>query len=196
MRKALLTTVSAIAIGSSGATSASSAPFWLGPYLGINAGYAWGNSDPFYRGQIPLAGVTPGTPPTLRPNGFIGGAQLGYNWVYGVLLLGAELDFDGLSSSKSAGISPFFAGKGGGNTVSWSSSYDWLATARLRAGLVVSGNWLLFITGGLAVTRVNDSYNCTSTNFTCASFAMLNTFSSKGETLYGGTIGGGVELRV
>jgi len=49
---------------------------WAGPYLGANLGYAWGSVD---------------HNPT-KPSGFVGGAQVGYNWQTGAWVFGVEGD--------------------------------------------------------------------------------------------------------
>jgi outer membrane immunogenic protein len=174
-------------------------PTWSGFYVGLNAGYAWGNSDPTK--LIGSAAVAPfflsaatGDVPGLNPRGFIGGGQFGYNWQTGQWVFGAEVDFSGLDAKADASVSPFFTGKGA-NTVTWSSRYDWLFTARLRGGFTVAPNWLLYVTGGLAVTHVRDSAVCTTTTNGCS--GLINGGAtliwSDSSTLAGGTIGGGLE---
>jgi outer membrane immunogenic protein len=165
---------------------------WTGFYVGANAGYAWGNSDPALIGSVTVlpfffSGTT-GTP-GLNPRGFIGGGQAGYNWQSGMWFFGGEVDFSGLDAKADASVSPFFLGKGNVNTLTWSSRYDWLFTARLRGGYTVAPNWLLYVTGGLAVTHVNDSVACTGR---CGDFGGGVTWSES-STLTGGTIGGGIE---
>lgn len=81
--------------------------------------------------------------------------------------------------------------------MSWSSRYDWLFTARLRGGVLVDPNWLLYITGGLAVTHVRDSVICTSppTGVCGDSFGGSSISWSDSNTLTGGAVGGGIETR-
>jgi outer membrane immunogenic protein len=212
VRKTLLASVSAMVLSSSVVMAADMAvkakpvppplPSWTGFYAGLNAGYAWGDSDPSLTGdptKQPLffSGGTFGSPPGLRPSGFIGGGQAGYNLQNGQWLGGAEVDFDGLAAKADASVSPFFNGKGNRNTVSWSSRYDWLFTARLRGGFLVDPNWLVYVTGGLAVTHVHDSAMCTSpSNGVCGDSNAGSTISwSDSNTLAGGTVGGGVETK-
>jgi outer membrane immunogenic protein len=174
---------------------------WTGFYAGLNAGYAWGNSDPTLIGPVNVPTLffsgTTGSPPGLNPRGFIGGGQSGYNWQSGMWVFGGEVDFSGLDAKADASVSPFFTGKGNVNTVTWSSRYDWLFTARLRGGFLVAPNWLLYATGGLAVTHVRDSAVCTSSpgisrcGNTSATGSSLTWSDS--ETLTGGTVGGGIE---
>jgi outer membrane immunogenic protein len=210
MRKTLLASVSAIVLTSSAVMAADMpvkarplppppAPTWTGFYLGLNAGYAWGNADPTLIGPTtvpPIIFPTSQDPPSLKPRGFIGGGQAGYNWQTGQWVFGGEVDFSGLDAKADATVSPFFIGKGSLNTVTWSSRYDWLFTARLRGGFLVAPNWLLYATGGLAVTHVKDSVVCTSVPFSrCGvnSLAGSSMTWSDSDTLTGWTIGGGIE---
>jgi outer membrane immunogenic protein len=204
MRKTLLASASAVALTCSAAMPTQAAPAynWTGFYIGGNIGGAWGNSDPKLTGDptadpFELSG-TVGAPPTLHPKGFIGGGQIGYNWQLGNLLVGAEADFDSLHASGTASISPFFIGKSGQNTVTWSSGYDWLFTAGPRLGVLATPNWLLYITGGLAATRVHDSVTCTASERDCSNrnglFPPPQMFTWSGSTtLTGGFFGGGIE---
>jgi outer membrane immunogenic protein len=92
---------------------------WFGPYAGLNLGYEWGSVA-----QLPLS-----------PAGLIGGAQAGYNWQSGELVLGAETDLQ-LSEANET-----FA--------SYQFSNPWFGTLRGRAGLAFN-NVLLYATAGLA----------------------------------------------
>lgn len=170
---------------------------WSGFYVGANAGYAWGNANPTMIASITGAPfflpAATGQIPSLTPRGFIGGGQVGYNWQTGQWVYGAEVDFSGLNAHADASVSPFFTNKA--NVTTWSSRYDWLFTARVRGGFLVASNWLLYATGGLAVTHVNDSVVCTAAGNGCYDFGPGGvTVSWSGtSTLAGGTIGGGLE---
>jgi outer membrane immunogenic protein len=93
--------------------------------------------------------------------GFIGGAQIGYNWQFGgPLLLGLEADFNG-HSSISSNNSVF--GFGGGN-----SGSGFLGTGRARLGFLVSPQFLVYATGGVAYGNPWSSAN------NSAAFFLLN----------------------
>jgi outer membrane immunogenic protein len=65
---------------------ATSAP-WVGFYLGLNAGGAFGDANhdfSFASLDLPMRGA-------------IGGGQIGYNWQAGPMVLGLETDFQGSS---------------------------------------------------------------------------------------------------
>lgn len=182
MRKTLLASASVLALSCPAAQAAPPAAMtWTGFYIGANAGYAWGNANPT---QIEPLGPSASAPPGLRPSGFIGGGQAGYNWQAGQWVFGGEIDFSGLDAKADAAVSPFFAFKGP-SSGSWSSRYDWLFTTRLRGGFTVTPNWLLYVTGGLAVTQVRDSATISN--------PPLTFVFSESSTLTGGTIGGGIE---
>jgi outer membrane immunogenic protein len=74
-------------------------------------------------------------------DGFIGGAQIGYNWQRGLIVYGWEADatFSGMETE-------FF-----GIDV----SVDWFATARGRLGYLVQPNLLAYATAGLGVYSVS-----------------------------------------
>ncbi len=200
MRRTLLASVSVAVLGTSAAMAAAPmapAPTWTGFYVGLNAGYAWGSSDPsqIASGNLPplFLGAPLAPPPDLSPHGFIGGGQVGYNWQTGAWVFGAEVDFSGIDAKADATISPFFAGKGGRNSFTWSSRYDWLFTARVRGGYLVMPNWLLYVTGGLAVTHVKDNVTCTpASGGGCGDFIGGDSWNGS-STLAGGTFGGGIE---
>jgi outer membrane immunogenic protein len=161
---------------------------WQGFYIGLNAGYAWGNSNT----SLSSAEVFDGAPvvgsfPSLKPKGFIGGGQIGYNWQSGMLVLGAEFDFSGLGVKATESVDPLAANNANSYLATFSSRYDWMLTARGRLGVTVAPSWLLYVTGGLAVTQARDSVNLINT----ANNNFINFADSK--TLTGGTLGAGVE---
>ncbi len=74
------------------------APTWSGFYVGLNAGYAWGNAKTDVIG-IDSSNVIPaqniGSLPTAFDpdvNSFIGGGQIGYNWQASQFVFGIEAD--------------------------------------------------------------------------------------------------------
>ena len=144
------------------------APFtWTGRYIGVNIGYGWGRGD---TDVIPL----PDTdtfydllPVTLdpKPDGVLGGAQVGYNWQTGTLVFGVEADIQGAGISGSVVEAPIIDSQGavyGGNgdNITIRQKLDWFGTARLRAGTTaLDPKLLLFVTGGLAYGQVKGDAN-------------------------------------
>ena len=169
-------------------------PFsWTGFYVGLNAGGGWGTSDTsttffdpnqqfaLFSGQGPyMANMSP----SLKPVGFSGGGQIGYNWQTGNIVFGLESDFNyfHLTNSVSTSVTPPHH-----DTLHTTTDVhsDWLFTGRGRLGWAFD-NAMLYVTGGVAVTELKYSqFNnfvgcCTET----ASFS---------NTKAGWTVGGGAE---
>lgn len=105
-------------------------PRWSGAYLGVDLGYATGQTD-----------VTGGSGLfSIDQSGAIGGVYGGYNWQLGNLVLGLEADlgtgnFDGTSGTGAGAVS---------------SQLNTLAAARARAGVLLSPAFLVYATGGFA----------------------------------------------
>lgn len=177
MRKFLLATLSAAAV-----TFASQAAFaadvnmvpaaydWSGPYVGVTAGYAWGNVTQY------AGAVDSGELDDL--DGFIAGGTLGYNHQMDSLLIGLETDISYSDISSEFSNQPGWGcGVNGCQT-----DVDWFATARLRLGLPMD-SVLPYVTGGLAIGGVQSKI-VGAPNF------------SLDETEFGWTVGGGVEAAV
>ena len=145
---------------------------WNGFYLGGNVGYGWGTrnqitTDP--TGAVVGAG-------SVNPSGWLGGGQIGYNWVVAPSwLLGIEGDFS-FANFGDIQNTPVANGN---------SRANWFATARGRLGYVAN-NWLVYGTGGAAWMHNTDSRTITvglSTGET----------SSPSSVWTGWTVGSGVE---
>jgi outer membrane immunogenic protein len=146
-------------------------PGWRGFYVGGNAGYAWGNADMASTLQSPLgfaflavdaAAVNASTSPGLKPRGFSGGLQAGYNWQDGPAVFGVEADIGAFRlRSNTADMVQFPSTLPGGVgfaannffTTATSVSTDWLFTGRARLGWA-HDQWLFYATGGMAVTDI------------------------------------------
>ena len=170
----------------------------------MDGGYAWGREDiahsptfavPGAAFQIDANAVTAASSPSLSPRGFTGGAHAGYNYQTGMTVFGVEADFSylGLRSSTS-GTFPFPSTLPGGPlgpptltfTSSTSVQNDWLFTLRPRFGFVTTPDWLLYATGGLALT--NEQVSQTAGVLNAATFT-----SSISSTRAGWVVGAGVE---
>ena len=142
---------------------------WSGSYMGVHGGYGWGKLDETFS---PL-GTT-----SLKPDGWYGGFQGGYNWLFAPQsLLGIEVDscFGDLKDSGVFSLTPFQA----------SGKIEDLGTARLRLGYLVTPDTLLYVTGGAAYAR--EKFSVTS----AVAFENMNT---KVDHL-GWTIGAGIEWK-
>lgn len=168
---------------------------WTGFYAGVNAGWAsindHGNKTCYNRAGV-LFGRGCGLPPDgpINASGFLGGAQIGYNWQVNQFLLGLETDFQGAAlkgSSFFSGSVPFVGGGfSGPGTFTANEKLSWLGTARARLGFLVTPSLLLYGTGGLAYGGVNVDYERGFPNGS-------GYFSSQSATRVGWTAGGGAE---
>lgn len=144
-------------------------------YVGLNFGQAWGDSDFAHTatgGFITDPILAPAAPAnlavlgsgSLHPNGLIAGGQAGYNWQYGMVVVGVEADIQSwdLADASAKGPRVYLpappAPLPASATAAFSQSVrsNYLATLRFRAG-VTSGRTLLYVTGGLAVTELDFS---------------------------------------
>src|SRR5450830_1778524 len=101
---------------------------WTGFYVGLNAGYGWANTS--------ITGVAGSS----NLNGFLGGAQIGYNWQgASPLVLGIEAYFQGTGQRRSDTAL--------GITVD--QSLPWFGTVRGRIGYAFDRT-MIYATGGLA----------------------------------------------
>jgi len=101
---------------------------WSGFYFGPHAGFA----SALFNNEVPLF---PG--PTDTAAGFIGGAQLGYNWQSDSIVFGGEFDLSLINLE--------------GDSAAGNFSEDFMSTARLRAGGAFD-RYLVYVTAGLAGT--------------------------------------------
>jgi outer membrane immunogenic protein len=190
-------------------------PNWAGAYIGLNVGAAWGRSNTQANVTCPPnVGITNGyfcsAPPSpsqanglavttagsgsLNPRGATGGFEAGYNWQAGRAVFGvaADLSAFNLSGSRFAGgtypVSGSLPVAGTTFVIGSSVSTDWLFTARGRLGLAGGPNWLVFVTGGLAASRVSLTNSFADSAFTTS---YLRTSSSS--LRVGWTAGGGFE---
>jgi outer membrane immunogenic protein len=152
---------------------------WSGFYAGFNAGYGWGSANnnlTIADGPTALnchfcsvtvggndAGVAQSAgSSSFDPNGFVGGAQFGYNWQRANWVYGLEADFQYLDQRQTANSSvqlPANTAAVGNCTgtacvANFSNSVkaDWLMTIRPRVGYIWDSN-LVYATAGLALSR-------------------------------------------
>jgi outer membrane immunogenic protein len=110
---------------------------WSGPYIGLHAGYLWGDVKVEEEGE-PLA-------PGGDIDGFVGGALVGFNYQLDPLVLGIDGDFG-------------FADVDGDGAVALEPEYhyelNWNAHIRGRLGLSLD-RILIFVAGGLAIADLD-----------------------------------------
>jgi outer membrane immunogenic protein len=141
---------------------------WSGLYLGVNAGYSGATL-----GETLSGGGVSGSG-SASISGGIGGAQIGYNYQLGAMVMGFEADFDGSTETKSiaAGIS------------SGTAEIPWIGTLRGRLG-VAFDRFLVYATAGGAATQLRSVVNV-------GAIGSSNTTNTQG----GWTAGGGLEVAI
>lgn len=184
MRLKLFTAaVAALAIGTVGAQGADlsarmpvkAAPFvptfsWTGAYIGAHLGYGWSASTYTYA-------PTPDWSLNSKPDGILGGGQIGYNYQFGTWVLGAEADFSwtGIKGTDIDAAPAYFGDR-------YESKIDWTSTITGRIGYAFDRS-LLYVKGGAAFAHTKLDYQrAGSTDIGHAS-----------RTSTGWTIGGGLE---
>jgi outer membrane immunogenic protein len=129
---------------------------WTGFYAGLNAGYSFNDNKATTVGQPNFVALIPGgnAPSSLTTgkDGFIGGAQIGYNYQMGNVVLGVETDLQYVDGKRTT----LFTGPAGITTAA-GSELNYLGTLRARLGLVASERLLIYATGGLAYGNPNNS---------------------------------------
>jgi outer membrane immunogenic protein len=151
-------------------------PFnWTGFYAGAHAGANWTDFK-----------TTNATTPDQSGDGFVGGAQIGYNWQHSGIVLGIETDasFGRVKSSTYDG-----------NFITETTQMDAFGSVRARAGVAL-GRILPYVTGGLAWAHVKSGQHCppnASAGF-CATNQGFDLYDSYFDT--GWVLGGGVEAAI
>ncbi len=97
---------------------------WAGFYIGIHGGYGWGDTKfDFFTGDNP------------KLKGGLVGGHAGYNWQYGSVVAGLEVDFDATDIKQTAPLA-------------FEEKTNELASARARLGYLVFPGLLAYGTAG------------------------------------------------
>jgi outer membrane immunogenic protein len=150
---------------------------WTGFYVGINAGYGFGESD---WSAVPTA--------SNKPKGFLVGGTLGYNYQIGSIVWGIEGDFNYADVKDSVDCAP---------GVTCETKNDWLATFRGRVGYAFD-RWLPYVTAGGAYGNVEATVSVPIAGLAASSssdqfgwtvgagleYAFLGNWTAKVEYLY------------
>jgi outer membrane immunogenic protein len=170
---------------------------WTGFYIGGNAGYGWGHADTDFHPLPDATTFADLAPTTLNPDpdGFIGGGQIGYNYQWKWLVLGAETDFQG-SDIEGHDFRFDFpditgAGNGSGSFLFSHERMQWLGTVRGRIGFAPICRLLIYGTGGFAYGNVDYSADTNFGNPPNSTYPVNFT-----ETKTGWTAGGGIEYAI
>lgn len=186
---------------------------WTGYYAGFNAGFNWGSGNvvttaspgPFavsFDPESSVAAALANNSVSSRQRGFIGGAQIGYNWQFAPQwVAGLEADIQGLTNGDGGSLTsgsgvPGFPTEAFVSTTTVSKKVEWLGTVRARLGVLVTPSLLAYGTGGLAYGGVKASTTITQTDTNIlpgpvtAAGTTTGTFS---DTRAGWTLGAGAE---
>ena len=131
---------------------------WTGFYLGANGGYGWGEKESVIvttfltgTGVVNVSEVG-----DLKPEGFFGGGQAGYNFQSGPVVFGIEGDI------QLSDIDDDFSTTIRDNFYDGSEDIDWFGTVRGRLGWGMD-RALLYVTGGIAFADVDLKVDFTDT---------------------------------
>lgn len=144
---------------------------WTGFYVGANVGYGWNTgTSRYYDPAFGYAGSS-------KTGGFVGGAQAGYNYQFGMFVLGAETDIQYAAVGNK--------GASYGNTYFPGNSDGFFGTIRARAGLAFD-RALVYGTGGFAYGDIGGNVG----------YDPVLGYHRDNSTNGGWTLGGGVEYGV
>jgi outer membrane immunogenic protein len=129
---------------------------WTGFYAGVNAGYGWQDNEDnsFFvpAGTFVTAPLASGTVSfgDEGGDGFVGGAQIGYNYQMGTFVIGVEADLQWADLGGSDGVAFVPAGFPATFVPAGAAGgVDWFGTVRARLGFAFD-RALVYATGGFA----------------------------------------------
>jgi outer membrane immunogenic protein len=171
-----------------------------GFYLGVNAGgtigrYSAATTTVFdpngYFATTSVPAIATVGKQHLSPQGFTGGGQAGYNFLFGNnMVIGGEIDFGSLKLIESAsGTMVYPCCADSTFTVNQSVESSWLFTARPRIGYA-HNHFFVYGTGGLAMSNLNYQEVFTDT------YAAVHENGGIAKNVIGWTGGGGGEYQV
>jgi uncharacterized caspase-like protein/opacity protein-like surface antigen len=170
-------------------------PRWTGFYVGGSIGAGRQNGRTIVDGYGPTNSVRTSigagnVASRLSPdgNGAVGGAQFGFNYQIGPVVIGAETDLSAtrLGGRDTSSVNPF----GVQVTTQSENKLSMLGTVRARAGLAF-GNLLVYGTGGYAYGRVEQGGSITPNPANNPTY-----LASRSEMAGGWALGGGVEYAI
>lgn len=127
------------------------------------------------------------------------GGIVGYGWTTGRLYVGVDTDFSASFSKSKFQVShpitlittpPVAAGLYSDYTLSATIESDWLATARSRLGFVLSDNFMLYATAGIAAMDVNAETSLSAQATSQSGYVRINSIR------FGPTMGAGLDFRI
>jgi opacity protein-like surface antigen len=129
---------------------------WAGFYLGVHGGYGWKQDN--FSTPANFEFTTDAQINGVRSKGAVYGAQAGYNWQFGRVVTGLEIDFSAADINGTNGVSGTFVVPGAATILSSDTlgeNVRYLSSARARLGWLPTDNVLLYGTAGLAWERLD-----------------------------------------
>lgn len=141
MKKVLLLSTALVCAPCSAFAAPPPATFnWTGFYVGVHGGYAWGEHH--------VADDNPTVAYEMETDGFLGGAQVGFDYQFGNFVLGVEGDISwGDMSTRANNV---------GLGLDATFEADYIASLRARLGYSMQ-SLLLYATGGAAFAQFTDA---------------------------------------
>ena len=119
---------------------------WTGFYIGGNAGGHYGTdsttttTDAVGWGATGAASIDVLTPGSVKPTGFEGGGQFGFNLQFSSAVFGIEADAQWLGGSATRSVTGFGAGVAAGDLFTTTTQSEWLTNSPRTLGCSVLPN--------------------------------------------------------
>ncbi|MFV0389439.1 MAG: outer membrane protein [Pyrinomonadaceae bacterium] len=173
---------------------------FCGGFVGGVSGGVFTNTNGCYFAQSSVDLINIAGNQEVKPKGFTGGVQAGYNFQARKFVAGVEADFNSARQNQTVSGSDIYTNINPGYPLQITQTIktDWLMTIRPRAGVAV-GRALIYGTGGLAVTNVNYQMNFEDfppnppVGYIASKGTASNTIK---ETKAGWTAGAGAEFKI
>ncbi len=169
-------------------------PFcWQGAYFGLNLGYGMNFEIISLEPTSEVTHIFQQILPNklhLRDAGFLGGAELGYNWQKGCLLVGFETDFNysNISGSKAVSSSNVDV------ATTTEMRLHFVSTFRARFGKLMTNKALAYITGGLSFGKIEFNLDQRPIFVTCSEILCAHGTQKKNKA--GWCAGAGFEYAI
>jgi len=174
---------------------------WTGVYFGLNAGWLGADNsminqatpgiDPGVDVQD-LAALATGNFPFGNKSGFIGGAEIGYNYQFNNWVAGIEADIQGIAGQAVNGSITSSSGTLS-STLNGSVDTKWLGTLRGRLGFLPVPTLLVYGTGGLAYSEIQTTTSLSQSDSSIGFTGGGTGGAGFSQLVAGWTAGAGVE---
>jgi outer membrane immunogenic protein len=166
---------------------------WTGFYLGVHGGYGWGKGT---LDDVDITDVTDAPFHNPKPKGGVFGGHAGYNWQTGRFVGGLEVDYSFAKLKETQSFSETFNNCSEDDPCfdtfsrTLRSKVDALASARARAGFLVTDSLLAYGTAGIGWARSQ-----ATATFTDCETCDTRSFTAKSNN-FGWVAGGGLEYKL